>query len=182
MGVGATSVGTGGYNGTGTDWEDEGAPGNYWSCFEVYLKANTSVGAEDGVYKFWINGVLEAEKTDLAWSDDGSQVTPRLLWNYVMLGGNNNNPYALVADANYDQIENWKDLQDRSRPYNSYIEDGGFNKSHWRSVSKKNKTEKKKKHKNKSDVFVEFRVDKIQRANFHEWGFELLHPWLAATL
>ena len=25
-----------------------------------------------------------------------------------------NNPYSLVADANYDKIENWKDLLDRS--------------------------------------------------------------------
>jgi len=82
-------------------------------------------------------------------------------------------PYALVADANFEQIENWKDLQDRSRPYNSYIKEGGFNKSQWRYVDKQNRTEKNKKHKNKSDAFVEFRVDKIKRANFNNWGFEL---------
>jgi hypothetical protein len=82
-------------------------------------------------------------------------------------------PYSLVADANFEKIENWKDLQDRSRPYNSYIEEGGFNKSMWTSVNRKNKTEKKKKHKNKLDTFVEFRVDRIRRANFNAWGFEL---------
>lgn len=83
------------------------------------------------------------------------------------------NPYSLIADANFHQIENWKDLQDRSRPHNSYIEEGGFEHNCWKSVNKKNRTEIKKKHKNKSDVFVEFRVDKIQRANFNNWGFEL---------
>jgi len=83
------------------------------------------------------------------------------------------NPYAMIADANYDQIEQWKDLQDRSRPYNSYIQGGGFNNSVWKSVYRQNKVEKKKKHKNKLDTFVEFRVDKIRRANFNEWGFEI---------
>jgi hypothetical protein len=83
------------------------------------------------------------------------------------------NPFAMIADANYDQIESWKDLQDRSRPYNSFIKEGGFSRGQWLSVNKKNKTEKNKKHKTKYDTFVEFRVDKIHRANFNDWGFEL---------
>jgi len=82
-------------------------------------------------------------------------------------------PYSMIADANFESIEQWKDLQDRSRPYNSYIENGGFNNSMWKSVNRYNKTEKKKKHKNRSDTFVEFRVDKLRRVNFNEWGFEL---------
>ena len=58
------------------------------------------------------------------------------------------NPYSLVADANYDKIEKWKDLVDRSRPYNSYILiNGGFNNYYWNSVNRKNQTEKKKNHK-----------------------------------
>jgi hypothetical protein len=83
------------------------------------------------------------------------------------------NPYAMITDANFESIEQWKDLQDRSRPYNSYIQGGGFNTSMWKSANRYNKTEKKKKHKNRYDTFVEFRVDKIHRANFNEWGFEL---------
>ncbi len=85
----------------------------------------------------------------------------------------------MVVDDNYDKIENWKDLQDRSRPYNSYIKEGGFNPSSWKSANKYNKTEKKKKHKNRSDTFVEFRVDKIRRANFNSWGFELYSPTIS---
>lgn len=88
------------------------------------------------------------------------------------------NPYAMIADANYDQVENWKDLQDRSRPYNSFIKEGGFTR-HWASLNKRNKTEKKKKHKTKYDTFVEFRVDKINRANFNDWGFELYSPTIS---
>jgi len=87
------------------------------------------------------------------------------------------NPYSLVADANYDKIENWKDLLDRTRPYNSYIEiNGGFNSTYWSSIKKKNKKEKKKKLKTKADTFVEFRIDKIERATFNEWGFEIYSP------
>lgn len=90
------------------------------------------------------------------------------------------NPFAMVADANYDQIESWKDLQDRGRPLNSYINiKGGFNNNDWVSANKQNKKEKKKRHKNKSDTFVEFRIDKIQRANFNKWGFELYSPTIS---
>lgn len=88
------------------------------------------------------------------------------------------NPYAMIADANYDQVENWKDLQDRSRPYNSFIKEGGFT-HHWASLNKRNETEKKKKHKTKYDTFVEFRIDKINRANFNDWGFELYSPTIS---
>lgn len=89
------------------------------------------------------------------------------------------NPFAMVADANFENIENWKDLQDRSRPYNSYIEGGGFNKGLWRSVDRRNKTEKKKRHKKKTDTFTEFRIDRIERANFNSWGFEIYSPTIS---
>jgi hypothetical protein len=90
------------------------------------------------------------------------------------------NPYALVVDANYEEIENWKDVVDRARPYNSYIEvDGGFNAGEWQYANKSNKTEKKKRHKNKVDTFAEFRIDKIRRAVFNNWGFEIYSPTIS---
>jgi len=90
------------------------------------------------------------------------------------------NPFAMVADANFEKIANWKDLQDRSRPYNSYIEiDGGFNSINWKSVDKENKTEKKKKHKDKTDAFVEFRIDQIDKAVFNDDHFELYSPTIS---
>jgi len=90
------------------------------------------------------------------------------------------NPFAMVADANFEKIANWKDLQDRSRPYNSYIEiDGGFNSVDWKSVDRENKTEKKKKHKDKTDAFVEFRIDQVNKAIFDENSFELYSPTIS---
>ncbi len=90
------------------------------------------------------------------------------------------NPFALVADANYEKIEGWKDLLDRSRPYNNYIKiNGGFNEPTWTSIDRKNKTEKKKKHKCKVDTFFEFRIDKIERAIFAKNVFELYSPTIS---
>ena len=89
------------------------------------------------------------------------------------------NPFALVSDANGEKIEQWEDLLDRGRSYNSPIlSTGGFPTS-WKSSNKQNKKEKDKKHKNKSDTFVEFRIDKITRAAFNEWGFELYSPTIS---
>ncbi len=90
------------------------------------------------------------------------------------------NPYSLVTDANFDKLENWKDLLDRSRPYNSFIDvDGGFQQNLWKSTDKRNKNEKDKRHKKKTDTFVEFRIDKIKRATFNRWGFELYSPTIS---
>lgn len=87
--------GTGSYNGGGTDFNDSGMMGDgNWHCWEFYVKLNSAVGVADGTMKFWQDGVLIANTTDLAWGDAGSQVSPRKLWNYVMLGGNNDNKFA----------------------------------------------------------------------------------------
>ena len=105
----------------------------------------------------------------IVYHDSNNSVT------FVAAWASWNNPYALVLDANYNRIGNWKDVMDRSRPYNSYIKiDGGFNSKGWESFDRSNKTEKVNKHrKSKKDVFVEFRIDKVERAIFNEWGFEL---------
>jgi hypothetical protein len=90
------------------------------------------------------------------------------------------NPYSLVADANYEKVANWKDLLDRSRSYNSYIcADGGFNNNYWKSASRQNTTEKTKRHKDKSDTFIEFRIDKITKAVYNEFYFELYSPTIS---
>jgi hypothetical protein len=84
------------------------------------------------------------------------------------------NPYALVADTNFDQVEVWQDLLDRSRLYNTDIkEHGGFSTSTWKSGNRCNRTEKNKRKKTQFDSFFEFRTDKINRAAFYEWGFEI---------
>lgn len=90
------------------------------------------------------------------------------------------NPFATISDANNERIEKWKDLMDRSRPYNAVLNSvGAFDAMRWRASGRQNTTEKEKRHKRKQDVFVEFRVDKIERAAFYRWGFELFSPALS---
>ena len=84
------------------------------------------------------------------------------------------NPNSLVADANGEMIENYRDLLDRSRPYNAKLTSvGAFNSTQWTSVNRQNKKEKRKKHKNKVDTFFEFRIEGIEKAVFSKWGMEL---------
>ncbi len=89
-------------------------------------------------------------------------------------------PYSLVADANFDEVEVWRDLQDRSRLYNTNInETGAFNVNEWTLGSRKNKTEKNKKKKTKFDSIFEFRTDRIDRVAFYSWGFEVFSSSLS---
>ncbi len=100
----------GSYGGGGTDfWHNSeqfcpnGMMGDgEWHSWEIQVKANSAVGVPDGEFRFWQDGVLYNEVTDLAWSDEGAQVNPRRWWNYVALGGNNNNHYAM-AEENQEQ-------------------------------------------------------------------------------
>lgn len=89
-------------------------------------------------------------------------------------------PYSLVADANMEEVEVWKDLLDRSRLYNTTInESGAFNIDEWTLGARKNKTEKNKKKKTKFDSIFEFRTDRIERVAFYEWGFEVFSSSLS---
>lgn len=90
-------LGTGNYAGTGEDSAMIGDGG--WHYWEFYLKINSGVGVPDGKMKLWIDGELISEVNDLAWGDVGAQVSPRRLWNYVMIGGNNYNHYAPQSQA-----------------------------------------------------------------------------------
>jgi hypothetical protein len=85
-----------------------------WHCWEYYMKANSAVGAADGVHRFWLDGVevVDASKgfpnTNLDWSDSGSSTNPRHYWNYVQIGGNNNNQFSPASQ----QAEQWYALDD----------------------------------------------------------------------
>lgn len=88
-------LGGGNYNGTGPEFGLPGMIGDgQWHCWEYYVKANSAVGLADGQHKFWIDGNLVLTVDDLAWSDAGSRHEPRRLWNFVQLGGNNDNQFA----------------------------------------------------------------------------------------
>ena len=101
--------GDGNYSGTGTDFGNQGMMGDgNWHSWEFYVKINSAVGVPDGIHRFWQDGKLIAEVTDLAWADEGAQLTPRKLWNFVALGGNNFNQFAMVSS----EQEQWYAIDD----------------------------------------------------------------------
>lgn len=102
-------LGTGNYNGTGQDFWDPGMIGDgNWHQLEYYVKLNSAVGVPDGIMRVWIDGKLVAEQTNLAWGDVGAQESPRKLWNYIMLGGNDFNKFASYTEGK----EQWYAIDD----------------------------------------------------------------------
>jgi len=104
-----------GYDGIGKDFAAPGMLGDgNWHCWEYYVRANSAVGAADGVHRFWIDGVelVDTKKNfpdkDLDWSDPGSRANPRKYWNYVQIGGNNDNQFAAAAKG----LKQWYALDD----------------------------------------------------------------------
>lgn len=84
----------GNYSGTGTDFGDEGAPQDgVWQKWEFYAKVNSGMAVEDGIVRYYLDGILVGETTDLSFADVGAQADPRLMWNYVMIGGNHSNSW-----------------------------------------------------------------------------------------
>ena len=101
--------GSGSYGGGGTDFSDSGMMGDgQWHSWEFHVKINSSIGVPDGEYTFWQDGNLVVSVTDLAWGDNGGQSNPRKLWNYIQIGGNNNNPYSPQSQS----PEQWYAIDD----------------------------------------------------------------------
>lgn len=92
------------YNGTGVDFTDN----TNWQCWEMRVKMNSAPGVADGIYQFWIDGVLIFSVSNLAWSDSGAQSSPRLNWNYFVIGGNSFNHFA----PNTNEAEQWYAIDD----------------------------------------------------------------------
>lgn len=60
-----------------------------WNKVEFYLKLNSKIGANDGVFKQWINGKLVADIQTIPWvKSNENNVFPS--WNVIALGGNDN--------------------------------------------------------------------------------------------
>ena len=90
-------------------WENVFNDGN-WHCFELYYKMNTNNGVTfnaDGIHRFWVDGELQYESTNIPFSDTGSDQGPRRGWNFFSIGGNNAN--FLPGD---EQSEQWYAVDD----------------------------------------------------------------------
>ena len=82
----------------GGGWNDSFGPGHsdgQWHCFEVYIKMNSSLGSSDGLMRWWVNGVLYAEQTDIRY--DNNNATSHEGFTYFTF--NNNQNYVSNADG-----------------------------------------------------------------------------------
>jgi hypothetical protein len=59
-------------------WPNDGN----WHSYEFHVKMNSAPGVNDGVWGFYIDGVLLAERTDVPWKEAGSNTTHN--WNWLM--------------------------------------------------------------------------------------------------
>jgi hypothetical protein len=66
-----------------------------WHRVKIRLKMNTyNAGTghfnANGVYQFWLDGVLKDTRTAIPWNQDGAPTSPIRGWRLFGLGGNNN--------------------------------------------------------------------------------------------
>jgi len=65
-----------------------------WHSMEFHYRMNTNNGSvfhADGEHRFWLDGELKYESTNIPFSDNGSDQDPRRGWNFFSIGGNNKN-------------------------------------------------------------------------------------------
>ena len=77
-----------------------------WHTLSWQAKINSALDATDGVIKFWMDGVLQAEKTDIPFLKTGSNMS--IGWNVVAIGGNSLNLFSDVAN----KAEQWYAIDD----------------------------------------------------------------------
>ncbi len=81
-------------SGTGSNFTASGE----WQHWVLGVKMNSGVGAADGEYHFYVNGVLEYSNTTMPWIDDGGSSAP---WNCVVVGGNDYNFFSDTGEQWY---------------------------------------------------------------------------------
>lgn len=87
-----------GWTCTGWIWSEDGiqrptfeesvADGE-WHKIGLYVKMNSSLDAQDGIYRFYLDDRLEFEETGVPYKLTGSDANSG--WNYISIGGNWNN-------------------------------------------------------------------------------------------
>lgn len=88
----------GNYGGTGTDWTTPGMLGDgSWHTIEYHVSADSAPGADDGVFKMWLDGNLQHSVTNIRYREIGS-TAPDNFFNYVSIGGNCYNPWSASDD------------------------------------------------------------------------------------
>ncbi len=89
------------------DWNETGCPGDgNWHSWEYHLKMNSAPGVHDGEYDLYYDGVRIVHETNIAWHTSNGSMNR--LWNYLAIGGNNYNHYALQSQEH----EQWYAIDD----------------------------------------------------------------------
>ena len=97
-----------------------------WHCWEWRLKMNSSAGATDGIFAFWQDGIQIYEYTNIDWIQTGGGAIADRSWNYVWLGGNNNNLHA--GGSEEEQVYSIDDLVISTTPIGRSYTIGGASK------------------------------------------------------
>jgi hypothetical protein len=83
------------------DWYNTGAPGDgEWHSMEWYVKLNSAGGVADGKARFWLDGRLVHDQSNVVWVPAGDNPSS-WQWNHVWLGGNNANTYTPASEQWY---------------------------------------------------------------------------------
>ncbi len=77
-----------------------------WHHIELRVKMNSTPGVEDGIFQFWLDGLLEHSVTDMPFRQVGSPEGTG--WNFISIGGNWNNWYSDISN----QDEEWYAVDD----------------------------------------------------------------------
>ena len=67
-----------------------------WHSYEFHVKMNSAPDVADGIWGFYIDGVLKSEKNDIVWKKTGSDLTHD--WNWLMLLDNVTTALAPLED------------------------------------------------------------------------------------
>jgi hypothetical protein len=128
---------SGTYGGGGTDFSDAAwnpsgrtvfeSPGMVgdggWHLWDARVKTNSAVGAADGVFTSWIDGVQIANRTNEVWNTSGASRAAG--FDFVCIGGNIFNPWAQASSG----AEQWYAIDDvvvSTTPIpNNYVIGGG---------------------------------------------------------
>lgn len=79
--------------------------GDSWNTLEFFFKLNTSPGTNDGIFKFWLNGIEIVDMDKIAWIGSDGDITAK--WNTVGIGGNDRYHFNLDVNAEVSDRERW---------------------------------------------------------------------------
>ena len=95
---------------SGVAWHEQvfGPPGT-WTKMAFFVKMNSAPGAQDGVFRQWINDKLIVESTNVEWVGPNTE-NKMVKWNAVGIGGNDY--WVNGGWDNSQQREEWYSIDD----------------------------------------------------------------------